>query len=167
MKKVRGETKLLHRTFVWSIGAKGVFGLFELIGAVFSYFIDPAQIKAFTIWLTKNELQQEPNNVFAQFILHLGSGATTAETKYVAFYLLLHGLTKVVLVWAILRDKAWAYPWMMIALAVFIVTQTWQLFTTFSFGILLLTVFDVFILWLTWREFKLHREARKLRANLG
>ena len=66
MRKVQGETQLLHRTFVWSIGAKGLFGLFEVIGALISYFIDPATIKAFTYWLTRSELQQEPNNAIAQ-----------------------------------------------------------------------------------------------------
>ncbi|MEY2946000.1 MAG: hypothetical protein RL243_774, partial [Actinomycetota bacterium] len=55
MKKVRGETQLLHRTFVLGIGAKGLFGAIELIGAVLSFVISPAQIHAFATWLTAKE----------------------------------------------------------------------------------------------------------------
>lgn len=166
MKKLRSETDLLHRTFVLSIGAKGLFGLFELIGAVGAYFISPAQIQSFTHWLTAKELQLEPNNVIAQFILHLGASATTSETHFVALYLIIHGLTKVVLVWALLKDKQWAYPWMMVALVLFIVSQSIDLIASFSLGILLLTLFDVFILWLTWREYKLHKKARAAKVGV-
>lgn len=157
MKKLRTETQLLHRTFMISIGAKGLFGAFELLGAVVAYLVSPAQIQAFTSWLTKKELQQEPNNIFAQFVLHLGSSITTAGTHWAALYLIFHGATKVILVWALFRDKNWAYPWMLAALALFIVTQTIQMFVDYSVGVLLLTLFDIFILWLTWREYKLHR----------
>ena len=160
MKKLQSETELLHRTFVLSIGAKGLFGLFELIGAIGAYFITPAQIQAFTQWLTADELQLEPNNVIAQFILHLGTNISSGETRFVALYLVIHGLTKVVLVWALLKDKQWAYPWMMIALVLFIVSQSIDLIAAFSLGILLLTLFDVFILWLTWRECALHKAAK-------
>ena len=164
MKKLQSETELLHRTFVLSIGAKGLFGLFELFGAVGAYFITPAQIQAFTHWLTAEELQLEPNNVIAQFILHLGANISSGETRFVALYLFIHGLTKVVLVWALLKDKQWAYPWMMIALVVFIVSQSIDLIAAFSLGILLLTLFDVFILWLTWREYALHKAAKAQAA---
>lgn len=157
MPRVKGETQLLHRTFVLSIGAKGIFGLVELIGALLSFLISPAQIHAFAVWATAKELQEDPNAVVAQFILHLGTSVNIHETHYVAIYLALHGLVKVILVWAVLREKHWAYPWMMIALLAFIVTQIVQLFGGFSLGLFLLTAFDIFILWLTFKEWRLHR----------
>jgi len=157
MKPVRGETTLLHRTFVLGIGAKGLFGAVELIGAVLSFIISPAQIHAFAVWATAKEIQEDPHAVIAQFLLHLGTNVNVSETHYVALYLALHGLVKVLLVWAVLTDKRWAYPWMLGALAVFIATQTYQLIQGYSLGLLLLTLFDVFIVWLTWREWRLHR----------
>lgn len=160
MKKVTGETQLLHRTFMLSIGAKGLFGLVEIIGAVLSFVIQPAQIHAFAVWATAKEIQEDPHAIVAQFLLHLGTSVNVSQTHYMAVYLLVHGLVKVVLVWALFRDKAWAYPSMLIALIAFIATQTWQLATGFTWGVGLLTVFDAFILWLTVREWKLHRAKR-------
>lgn len=156
MKRVRGETQLLHKTFMLSIGAKGLFGLVEIIGAALSFVISPAQIHAFAHWITAKEIQEDPHAVIAQFLLHVGTSVNLSQTHYVAFYLGIHGLVKVLLVWALLRDKRWAYPWMLVALIAFIATQTWQMVTGFSWGIAFLTAFDVFILWLTYREWNLH-----------
>ena len=160
MDKVRGETKLLHRTFVLGIGAKGLFGAVEIIGAVLSFVISPMQIHAFAHWLTAKEIQEDPHAVIAQFILHVGTSVNLSQTHYVAIYLAIHGLVKVLLVWALLRDKRWAYPWMLVALIAFIATQAWQMVTGFTWGIAFLTAFDVFILWLTYREWKLHPDKR-------
>jgi len=161
MKLVRGETQLLHRTFMLGVGAKGVFGAVELIGAILSFVISPAQIRAFAIWATAKEIQEDPHAVIAQFLLHLGTNINLSQTHYVAAYLMLHGLVKVILVWAVLRDKRWAYPWMLAALAIFIGTQTFQLLQGYSLGLLLLTLFDVFIVWLTWREWRLHPATKR------
>lgn len=77
-----------------------------------------------------------------------------------AAYLLLHGLVKIVLVWAVLNDKLWAYPWMIGFLLVFIVYQGYQIAAGFSLGVTLLTAFDIFIVYLTWREYRIHRIRR-------
>ena len=163
MRKVRGETDLLHRTFVLSIAGKGLFGLIELIGAVAALFITPEEVRAFTHWITAGLVHDNPNNVVAQWLITAGNHVTGATTLWVSAYLVLHGLTKVVLVIALLRDKLWAYPSMLVALVIFIVTQTVQLIDSFTVGVLLLTLFDVFILWLTWREYQLHKKNRAAR----
>jgi len=158
MKLVKGETQLLHRTFVLSVGAKGIFGALELLGAIASFVISPAQIAAFATWATAKEIQEDPNAVVAQFILHLGTHIDLAQTHYVALYLALHGAVKVVLVVSLVKQLRWAYPAMFVALALFIVTQVVQLSSGFSTGLALLTAFDIFILALTWREWRLHKK---------
>jgi uncharacterized membrane protein len=79
--------------------------------------------------------------------------------RFGAAYLLLHGVIKIVLVAALLRDKIWAYPWMIVFLIVFIVYQAYRMTFAFSIGLLGLTIFDVVVVWLTYREY------RKQRAN--
>jgi uncharacterized membrane protein len=159
MKLVRGETQLLHKTFVVSLIGKAVFGFFELLGAVLSLVVTPLQIQEFAKWLTSAELHEDPSSVIGRFINHLAAGIDTSATHYVAAYLAVHGLIKVVLVFALFRQKMWAYPAMLIALAIFVVTQCIQLATGFSWGLFLLTLFDIFVFYLTRREWNLHRAA--------
>lgn len=76
---------------------------------------------------------------------------------FAAVYLLLHGLVKVVLVAALLRNRLWAYPWTIAFLGVFIGYQLYRIALHPTLGLSALTVFDAFIVWLTWREFRKQR----------
>jgi len=61
---------------------------------------------------------------------------------------------KIVLVAALLKNKLWAYPWMIAFLGAFIVYQAYRLTFKLSFGLAALTIFDIFIAWLTFREYR-------------
>ena len=84
-------------------------------------------------------------------------GLSVAATLFGAVYLLAHGAVKVVLVWAVLANRLWAYPWMIGFLIVFIGYQAYRLAVGFSCGVALLTAFDIFIVVLTWREYMIRR----------
>ena len=88
---------------------------------------------------------------------HLLSAAhslTGSTVVFAALYLLSHGLVKMVLVGALLRNKLWAYPWMIGFLAVFIVYQLYRMTFAPTLGLATLTIFDAFIAWLTYREYR-------------
>jgi uncharacterized membrane protein len=71
-----------------------------------------------------------------------------------AVYLLVHGLVKVVLVAALLKNQRWAYPWTIAFLGVFIVDQLYRLGLRPLVGLTALTIFDAVIAWLTYREYR-------------
>jgi uncharacterized membrane protein len=93
---------------------------------------------------------------------HSLSGAHA--TLFGALYLLSHGLVKVVLVWAVLRDRLWAYPWMIAFLGIFIAYQAYRMVVEPTVGLALLTVFDLVVVWLTVREYG--RNRRRVREGL-
>jgi uncharacterized membrane protein len=72
---------------------------------------------------------------------------------------------KVVLVVAVLRSKLWAYPVLIAFLVAFIGYQVVELVINFSVGLLLLTLFDIFIVILTVREYRLHKTRRAARTE--
>ena len=79
-----------------------------------------------------------------------------------AISLLSHGIAKVVLVIALLREQLWAYPWMIGLLGVFIAYQLYRLTYRVTIGLTLLTLFDAFVVWLTIREYRLERRFKYL-----
>src|SRR6185437_10651078 len=151
------ETTLLDRTFRVSLILKGLDGVLELIGGVLLLLVTPQQIGDLVHFLTQHELAQDPHDFLANSLVHLSSNLSGSATLFGAIYLLLHGLVKIVLVWAVLKDKLWAYPWMIAFLLVFIVYQCYRIVVAFSWGLVLLTAFDIFIVWITAREYRLHR----------
>lgn len=153
--------KLLDRTFFVILILKGIDGVLELIGGILLLFVTPDRIGDLAERLTQHELSEDPHDFIATHLLHFTNGLTGSATLFGAIYLLLHGAVKVVLVWAVLTDHLWAYPWMIAFLAVFIVYQSYELIVGFTWGLVLLTAFDVLVLVLTWREYGIHRARNK------
>lgn len=147
----------LDRAFRITVALKGLDGLLEIAGGLVLLSVAPASINHLVRWATAHELAQDPNDFIARHLLHSASQLSTASTVYGAVYLLVHGAAKVVLVVLVLRNKLWAYPWMIGLLGVFIGYQTYRLTYRFSLGLVLLTLFDAVVAWLTWREYKSRR----------
>ena len=138
---------------------KGLDGLLEVIGGLVLLFVRPATINHLARSLTQHELSQDPHDVVARHVLRSAGHLTHGSTLFAAVYLLSHGLAKVVLVVAVLREQLWAYPGMIVLLGVFIAYQLYRLVAVrVTVGLTLLTVFDAFVIWLTWREYRARRD---------
>ena len=155
----------LDRTFRISLILKGLDGLLEIIGGALLLLVTPGQIGSLVQALTQHELSEDPGDLISNALVHWADSLTVAASLFGALYLLLHGVVKIVLVWAVLKDYLWAYPWMIAFLLVFILFQGYQLRVSFSWPMVLLTLFDIFVVWLTWHEYGVHR-ARLARDPL-
>jgi uncharacterized membrane protein len=152
---------LLDRTFEIGIILKGLDGLLELIGGTLLLAVSPATINRIVGALTQHELSEDPRDFVATHLLRLSHGLTGPAVGFAAAYLLLHGIVKVVLVLALLRNKLWAYPWTIAFLATFIGYQLYRIALHLTLGLIALTIFDALIIWLTWREYQKQRTARQ------
>ena len=154
-----GRPDAEDRAFRILIALKGLDGLLEVVGGILLLLVRPDQIAGLGQFLTQHELSEDPHDLVANLVLHGASSLSAGHaTVFGALYLLSHGLVKVLLVWAVLRDKLWAYPWMIAFLALFIAYQLYRMVVHFTLGLLLLTVFDVVVVWLTVREYRRNRE---------
>ena len=147
-------TDLLDRTFEVGITLKGLDGVLEVVGGLLLLVVSPATINQLVRNLTQHELSQDPHDFIATHLLNAASGLTGSSVRFGAIYLLLHGVVKIVLVAALLRDQLWAYPWMIVFLGIFIAYQVYRMTFAPSVGLVALTVFDVFVAWLTYREYR-------------
>ena len=85
-------------------------------------------------------------------------GLTGSTQSFYAFYLLSHGLIKIILVIGLLREKLIAYPASLVAMAAFIAYQLYRYSYTQSFGLIVLNVFDLIVMVLVWHEWRLLRK---------
>ena len=145
---------LLDQTFQVGIILKGLDGALEVIGGLLLLVVSPATIDRVVTSLTQHELSEDPHDFLATHLLKTAHGLTGSALLFGAVYLLSHGAVKVVLVAALLKNELWAYPWMIVFLGVFIVYQVYRLSFKPSVGLTLLTLFDAFVAWLTYREYR-------------
>jgi uncharacterized membrane protein len=148
----------LDKTFKIGLVLKGLDGGLEVIGGVLLLFLTPAAIQHIVRALTAHELSEDPHDLIARYLLHTTAHLHHGTTLFGAIYLLSHGISKIVLVALVLKDKLWAYPWLIGLLLAFIGYQLYQITAVhFSVGLTLLTIFDAILVWLTWREYRAKR----------
>jgi uncharacterized membrane protein len=147
----------LDRLFQIGIIAKGLNGLAELVGGLMLLVETPSGIRHLAVMLTQGELSEDPHDFVARHLLHTANGLTGSAVLFGACYLLLHGAVKVILVIALLLNKLWAYPCMIVVLLIFIGYQMYRIALHPSPGLVALTVFDAVIVALTWREYRRQR----------
>jgi uncharacterized membrane protein len=145
---------LLDQTFEIGIILKGLDGVLEVIGGLLLLVVSPATIDRMVTNLTQHELSEDPHDFLATHLLRTAHGLTGSAVLFGAVYLLAHGLVKVILVTALLKNQRWAYPWTIAFLGVFIVYQLYRLSFHPSVGLTGLTIFDTVIAWLTYREYR-------------
>jgi uncharacterized membrane protein len=156
----------LDKTFKIGLVLKGLDGVLEVVGGLLLLFLSPHAIEHVVRALTAHELSEDPHDLIARYLLHTATHLNHGTTLFGAIYLLSHGIAKIVLVALVLRDKLWAYPWLIGLLLAFIVYQLYRITAVhFSVGLAALTVFDAFLVWLTWREYRSKRaRARPVQA---
>lgn len=156
------EEKNIHRLFEISVLIKGAHALIEIIGGLFLYAVSPSTITAITLWFVRGESLEDPHDTVSNYFLHAAQHVSVGGKSFAAFYLLSHGLLKIVLVAGLLRNKYWAYPASLVVLGLFIVYQVYRYTFTHSPWLIALTVFDVVVLWLIWHEYRLVRAHKSL-----
>jgi uncharacterized membrane protein len=155
------KNRLLDLIFLIGILFKGIDGAVELIGGAILFFVGPSRLQGAADRVTAHELSEDPHDVIANLIRHGAAHLGASGVAFLAIYLLLHGVVKVAIVIAILIGSKRVYPWAIAALIAFVIFQVYEIVVHPSAGVVALTVFDVIIILLTWREWRHDRPLRE------
>lgn len=148
------NTNILHKSFEAAILLKGIGGLFETVGGILLLFLNPNRLNSVIAFLTQNELSKDPNDFVANYLVKFSAEFTMSSQYFGVFYLVSHGIIKLVLVILLWKRKLWAYPLAIASLVLFIVYQMYRFSISFSVSMILLTIFDVIMIVLTYIEYK-------------
>jgi uncharacterized membrane protein len=151
------EEKYIRQAFFLSLVFKaGIAAIETLCGFVLLF---TTKIILYLTAFIQNQLIEDPRDYFATHLQHLLPYFTNHSQRYVSFYLLAHGIVKLVLIVELFRKKLWAYPATVIFLFLFIVYQVFRLLTDgYSLTLFLLTVLDLILIWLTWHEYRVMKK---------
>ncbi|WP_217577871.1 DUF2127 domain-containing protein [Mesorhizobium sp. GbtcB19] len=150
----------IHQLFEIGVWLKGAHALMECVGGILLYVISTDAIASWVNALTQEELIEDPDDFIAGYLSQMASHFSVASKEFYAFYLLSHGLIKLLLVIGLIRGKLWSYPASLAALGAFMVYQVYRYSYTHSPGLLVLTVFDAVVMWLIWQEWRAVRRHR-------
>lgn len=146
-------SSLLDKVFEGGIILKGLSGVAEFLGGLALFFVHPNMIHNFLVFITQQELAENSHDTIANMVLHSADHLSTGSTTFIIIYLWIHATIKFIAVIGILKNQLWAYPFSLIALGILMLYQVYSIVLHRSIGMILLTLFDIFILWLIWREY--------------
>ena len=150
-------TSRFDRVFEVGILLKGLDGLLEIVGGILLFFIKPELVNHLAATLTQHELAEDPRDFLATHIVHSTSNLAAGSFTFAAIYLLSHGVVKIILVWEILHNRLWAYAGLIYLTIGFMTYQVYRFTYSHSIGLVLLTVFDAVIVYLTVVEYRKRR----------
>jgi uncharacterized membrane protein len=134
---------------------KGLISLAEVLAGIAILLIPPSLVLLGAQWL----IGLTPPSVSAHLVTEVAK-YTSATARFLSIYLLTRGLIKVILIWALLKNKLWAYPASLIVLAGFVAYQLYQIFMTHSFLVVGVTIFDLIVMYFIWREYRIVQARR-------
>lgn len=148
------DKKNVHTVFEISLAFKGAFALAEIAAGIFAYFVSRQFLFDLVDVITRTELTEDPRDFVANYLFHAAQSLSVSAQHFTAFYLISHGVVKLWLIIGLWQKKLGYYPAAIAVFTLFIVYQVYRYYFTHSASLLLLTVFDVFIIGLTWFEYK-------------
>ena len=149
----------IYEVFYISLLLKGLNAALEIVlGAALLF---TARHGDLLLALVQNELIDDPNDFFARHAQSLAYYLDPQVQFFGALYLLSHGIVKGVLVWGLLKNKMWSYPAALGVFSLFILYQVVKWFQHHSIMLVVLTAFDVIVMWLIWHEYRLRTRMEK------
>jgi len=146
------KEKYIHKVFVWGVLLKAFDGVLETLAGIILLF--PGTLTSIIQFVVQNELLEDPHDFLFSHLHSAILGLSGASELFIALYLLSHGFIKIVLVIGLLRDKLWAYPSAIVVFSLFIIYQLYHYLFTHSVFLLILTVLDLAVIWLTVHEYR-------------
>jgi len=150
-------TTRFDQIFEVGILLKGLDGLLEIADGILLLLIKPEFLNHLAATLTQHELVEDPRDFLATHILHSTQQLGAGSLVFAATYLLSHGVVKIVLVWEILHNRLWAHVGLIYLTIGFMIYQIYRFSYSHSISLVLLTLFDGVIVYLTVVEYRMRR----------
>lgn len=153
LKKVFSK-KSIDTSFRISLIIKGTFDFGEIVGGIFMLFLSPEKLSRLIEIISRKELLEDPTDFLMNYLVTYSHAFSFSTQHFTSFYLLSHGIVKVVTLLLLWYKKLWAYPVSCIVFFAFIVFQMQRFTQTHSVMLLALTLLDVVMIILTVLEYR-------------
>src|ERR1700694_167965 len=119
------DEKTLHRVFDISLVLKGIIALLEMLAGIVAYFITQHFLLTLALAVFHEELERDPHDFIANFLIQSAQKFSVSTQIFTSIYLLVHGISKAVLIAGLLRGKLGYYP---AAIVVFVLFVAYQMY---------------------------------------
>ena len=136
---------------------KGLISVGEIVLGLVLAFVSYGTLRSAAFALFGGEFAETSPNLIWGFAIKGFHGFFATPQSVWVFIFLSHGIVKLVLIVALLRNKLWAYPWSAAVFTFFVVYQIYQIALAPSLALFSVTIFDAMVIALVLHEYRYRR----------
>jgi uncharacterized membrane protein len=149
------ERSWFERVYKIGITIKGFDGLVELVAGL-ALWLSPSlvhDILSAIVGKASGYHGRVPQFV-ADNVARVDNDFAKTSLVFLIVFLISHGVIKLALVYALLKEIYRAYPYALAVLGLFLAYQIYALVAHPTIGMIIFTVLDIVIIYLVWGEYK-------------
>lgn len=146
-------TTTLDKIFRGGIILKAIHGMLDFLAGLMLCFVSPAAIHHFAVFVTQQELLEDPHDWLANLFLHSTQHLGTGARVFLVTYLWINAAVKLIMAIGILKNQLWAYPFSLVLLGAMTSYELYLFAIKSKVWMVFLVIIDACILWLIWREY--------------
>ena len=155
------QEKYIHELFDVTLILKAIHALVEIISGIFVFFVSQEFVSRVVIWMTKDEFLEDPRDLVSNLLVNFAHNFSVSSQDFVAFYLLAHGVIKIILITEMFRKRLWAYPESVAVFGLFIFYQIYRYTFTGSVWLIIFKILDIVVIALTIHEYRYMRNKKR------
>jgi len=161
MKKPINKDTIINIGFYGGLVLKGIDAFIEFIGGFILIVLNHEWLNRLIRLIAVPELIEDPKDKVMNYFITIGQNFSINSQHTIAVYMMLHGITKMVVVWVLLTKKLWAYPLAMFVFVLIIAYEMYSYINSQSVLMLMMVIIDIAIFVMIILEYK-HLKVSKI-----
>ncbi|MEQ8236851.1 MAG: DUF2127 domain-containing protein [Syntrophomonadaceae bacterium] len=153
MNRIFTKDTIIDIGFYGGLAIKAINAVVEVLGGVMLMLITPDGLSQIIRQIALPELREDPTDPVMNYLLGLCQNFSSSTQASIAIYMLLHGATKIAIIWLLWKKILWAYPLAMGIFGLFIGYEIYGYMHSQSLLVLLIIMLDAAILTLIILEY--------------
>lgn len=154
MKKSLNKDTIINIGFYSILVIKAVTALIEFISGLLLMILSHEWLNRLIQIIALPELREDPKDIVMNYFIILGQNFSISSQHAAAIYMLLHGTTKLAVIWLLLKKKLWVYPLSVVVFGLFIIYEIYSYMHSQSALLLLLIIIDAAVIAMIILEYK-------------
>jgi uncharacterized membrane protein len=153
MKKRFDRETLINTGFYVGLAVKAANALVELAGGLLMIVLNHERLNRLIRLVAFPELREDPSDIVMNYLISVGKNLSMSSQHSIAAYMILHGSTKLLVIWMLFRKKMWAYPVSVAVFGLFIAYEIYSYVHSKSVVMLAIIIIDALIILLIVLEY--------------
>jgi len=153
MNRIFTKDAIIDIGFYGGLAIKAINAVMEVLGGVILMLITPDGLSQMIRQIALPELSEDPTDPVMNYLLGICQNFSSSTQASIAIYMLLHGATKIAIIWLLWKKILWAYPLAMGIFGLFIGYEVYGYLHSQSLLVLIIIMLDAAILTLIIIEY--------------